>query len=65
MKIPIILNRISITLITLLLSSLHVMAQNVNYEIKPDIPPNPQAAAFNRLGDYQVDNNYGMPDIST
>ena len=30
----------------------------------PDIPPSPQAAAFNRLGDYQVNNNYGMPDIN-
>ena len=46
----------------LLLSGLHVMAQG--NPMVPDIPPSPQAVAFNRLGDYQVNNNYGMPDIS-
>lgn len=46
----------------LLLSCLHVMAQG-NPTV-PDIPPSPQAVAFNRLGDYQLNNNYGMPDIS-
>lgn len=30
----------------------------------PDTPPSPQAVAFNRLGDYEVSNNYGVPDIS-
>ena len=48
--------------IVLLLSSLNIMAQG--NPIVPDIPSSPQAVAFNRLGDYQVDNNYGMPDIS-
>ena len=48
--------------IVLLLSSLNIMAQG--NPIVPDIPPSPQAVAFNRLGDYQVNNNYGMPDIS-
>ena len=46
----------------LLLSSLNITAQG--NPIVPDIPPSPQAVAFNRLGDYQVNNNYGMPDIS-
>lgn len=48
--------------IVLLLSCLPVMAQG--NPIVPDVPPSPQAVAFNRLGDYQVNNNYGMPDIS-
>ena len=56
--------RMAIALIALLLTSLHIDAQNVNQEIRPDIPPSPQAVAFNRLGDYQVSNNYGSPDIS-
>lgn len=56
--------RMAIALIALLLTSLHIDAQNVNQEIRPDIPPSPQAVAFNRLGDYQVNNNYGAPDIS-
>lgn len=53
-----------ITLTVSLLMSLQLRAQNNNPEVKPDIPPSPQAVAFNRLGDYQVNNNYGMPDIS-
>lgn len=56
--------RMAIALIALLLTSLHIDAQNVNQEIRPDIPPSPQAVAFNRLGDYQVNNNYGAPDIN-
>ena len=51
-------------LMAFVLSCLHIDAQNVNQEIRPDIPPSPQAVAFNRLGDYQVNNNYGAPDIS-
>ena len=52
------------TQMALLLSGLHAMAQNANLEQIPDVPPSPQAAAFNRLGDYQVNNNYGAPDIN-
>ncbi len=52
------------TLTALLLSGLHAMAQNTSQGIIPDVPPSPQAVAFNRLGDYQVSNNYGVPDIS-
>ena len=48
----------------LLLSGLPVIAQNTTQGIMPDVPPSPQAVAFNRLGDYQVSNNYGAPDIS-
>lgn len=51
-------------LAALLLSSLHIGAQDGSQGLIPDIPPSPQAAAFNRLGDYQLNNNYGMPDIS-
>ena len=50
--------------LALLLSSLQICAQNGNQGLIPDIPPSPQAAAFNRLGDYQVNNNYGAPDIN-
>lgn len=56
--------RKTIALIALLLSSLFIKAQNIKDGVIPDTPPSPQAVAFNRLGDYQVDNNYGMPDIS-
>lgn len=56
--------RITIALIALLLSGIQMTAQNVTSGIIPDTPPSPQAAAFNRLGDYQVNNNYGVPDIS-
>ena len=56
--------RTAITLMALMLSGIHVMAQNGSQGLIPDIPPTPQAAAFNRLGDYQADNNYGIPDIS-
>lgn len=59
MKTSIKPTRITIILITWLLSVLNMTAQ-----YKPDIPPSPQATAFNRLGDYQVNNNYGAPDIS-
>ena len=50
-------------LTTLLLSALHMKAQQNNFSV-PEIPPSPQAVAFNRLGDYQLNNNYGAPDIS-
>ena len=56
--------RKAITLTVLLLSGLQITAQNACPEVKPDTPPSPQAVAFNRLGDYQVNNNYGMPDIN-
>ena len=56
--------RMTMALTTLMLSGLHAMAQNANLEQIPDVPPSPQAAAFNRLGDYQVNNNYGAPDIN-
>ena len=55
---------ITMTLMALLLSTMHAMAQNNNQAIIPDTPPSPQAVAFNRLGDYQVNNNYGAPDIN-
>lgn len=45
------------------LLSLNMSAQE-STQVSPDIPPSPQAVAFNRLGDYQVNNNYGVPDIS-
>ena len=48
-------------LTALLLSGPLVLAQE---SYVPDIPPSPQAVAFNRLGDYQVNNNYGVPDIN-
>lgn len=32
--------------------------------IIPDTPPSPQAEAFNRLGNYEVNNNYGVPNIN-
>lgn len=51
-------------LAALLLSGLQICAQDGSQGLIPDIPPSPQAAAFNRLGDYQMSNNYGMPDIS-
>ena len=47
-----------------LLLSMHILAQNVSQGLTPEIPPSPQAVAFNRLGDYQVNNNYGAPDIN-
>lgn len=56
--------RIAITLIALLLSGLNTEAQNGSQGLMPDVPPSPQAVAFNRLGDYQVNNNYGAPDIN-
>ena len=56
--------RITITLIAWLLPCLHTGAQNGSQELIPDVPPSPQAVAFNRLGDYQVNNNYGAPDIN-
>lgn len=56
--------RISVIQIVLALSVLHITAQNTCTEIIPDTPPSPQAVAFNRLGDYQVNNNYGAPDIN-
>jgi len=52
------------TLMALLLSGLNSMAQDPGQGLTPDVPPSPQAVAFNRLGDYQVNNNYGAPDIS-
>lgn len=48
--------------IALLQIGMNMMAQGT--PSIPDIPPSPQAVAFNRLGDYQVNNNYGAPDIS-
>lgn len=53
---------IIITLIALLLSVLQMKAQEPH--IAPDVPPSPQAVAFNRLGDYKMENNYGAPDIN-
>ncbi len=55
---------IAMVMMTPWLSGLNVMAQNASMEQIPDVPPSPQAAAFNRLGDYQVNNNYGVPDIN-
>ena len=52
----------TITQMALLLSCLQTKAQGT--PSVPDVPPSPQAVAFNRLGDYQVNNNYGAPDIS-
>lgn len=62
MKTTIISTKIVITLATLLLSCQNGKAQTNN--LIPDTPPTPQAVAFNRLGDYQVNNNYGAPDIN-
>lgn len=56
--------RIIMILFALLQSGIQVWAQNVKSGIIPDTPPSPQAVAFNRLGDYQVNNNYGAPDIN-
>ena len=56
--------RTAMTLTALLLSVLDTMAQNTSLEQIPDVPPSPQAAAINRLGDFQVTNNYGAPDIN-
>lgn len=56
--------RITVALTVLLLSGLQMMGQNTNNEVIPATPPSPQAVAFNRLGDYQVNNNYGAPDIN-
>lgn len=53
---------ITIAQTALLLSCLQMKAQGT--PSVPDVPPSPQAVAFNRLGDYQVNNNYGAPDIS-
>ena len=69
MKITMNTIRITITLTALLLSALYIKAQNthqenINQGIRPETPPSPQAVAFNRLGDYQVNNNYGAPDIN-
>ena len=52
------------TLTALLLSGFHALAQNSAQGLIPDVPPSPQAVAFNRLGDYQLNNNYGAPDIN-
>ena len=41
-----------------------MVAQEQNDPIIPETPPSPQAVAFNRLGEYQVNNNYGAPDIN-
>jgi len=43
---------------------MHLIAQDAKNPIIPDTPPSPQAVAFNRLGDYEVNNNYGAPDIN-
>ncbi len=56
--------RIGMSLTVLLLSVLPIEAQNSSTELIPDTPPSPQAVAFNRLGDYLVNNNYGAPDIN-
>lgn len=40
-----------------------ISAQQTNPIIQ-DTPPSPQAVAFNRLGNYEVNNNYGVPDIN-
>ena len=56
--------RTAMTLTALLFSVLDTMAQNTSLEQIPDVPPSPQAAAINRLGDFQVTNNYGAPDIN-
>lgn len=64
MKNTLVSMKIAMTMTALILSCLPIGAQNVNQGIRPDIPPSPQAVAFNRLGNYQVNNNYGAPDIS-
>ena len=64
MKPTINLIKITMTLTALLFSSLEMASQDANSGIIPDTPPSPQAVAFNRLGDYQVNNNYGAPDIN-
>lgn len=56
-----------ITVLSLFLLSgqcMYAQNDNNNQNLIPDLPPSPQAEAFNRLGDYQVNNNYGAPDIS-
>ena len=54
------------TIITFILLSLstRILAQQNQPSFIPDTPPSPQAVAFNRLGDYQLNNNYGVQDIS-
>lgn len=47
----------------LLFSMSSMSAQQTNPIIQ-DTPPSPQAVAFNRLGAYEVNNNYGVPDIN-
>lgn len=47
----------------LLLSMSSISAQQIAPIIQ-DTPPSPQAQAFNRLGAYEVNNNYGVPDIN-
>lgn len=49
---------------TISLTILSLIFLPLKAQFRPDTPPTPQAVAFNRLGDYQVNNNYGMPDIS-
>lgn len=56
--------RTIIFLTAFLLSGQHLHAQDDSPKLVQDLPPTPQAEAFNRLGDYQVDNNYGVPNIS-
>lgn len=45
------------------LLSTNTSAQQAN-PIIPETPPSPQAEAFTRLGNFEVNNNYGAPDIS-
>ena len=56
--------RTTLTLTVLLLSVFQIMAQDTSQGMIPDVPPSPQAVAFNRLGDYHLNNNYGVPDIN-
>ena len=53
------------TLLSCLVSflSINISGQQAN-PIIPDTPPSPQAEAFNRLGNFEVNNNYGVPDIN-
>lgn len=53
------------TLLSCLVSflSINLSGQQAN-PIIPDTPPSPQAEAFNRLGNFEVNNNYGVPDIN-
>lgn len=55
--------RIFISSFVLLLSMGSISAQQTTPIIR-DTPPSPQAQAFNRLGAYEVNNNYGVPDIN-